>query len=144
MQNIIELLFGLGTFMMFSVISLIASLIAYLLTAYPLYKMYKLAGLKNPGVAFIPIIGSLKAYNLANLSSWCFLINLLGFIPILGTIVIFLFNVYVDLKICQNFGLDIFVCVLSIFFSPFIYWYIALTNRPFIGFIDSKYKENRY
>lgn len=144
MEQNLELLFGVGAFMMFSMITLVVSFIIYLLTAYPLYKMYKMAGLKNPKFAFIPIVGGLKIYNLANLSSWCSLVSLLVFIPLIGPIITFVFNIYVSVKICQNFGLNTFVCVLSVFFSTFVYWYIALTNTPFVGVIDYKYKENTY
>jgi len=140
LQHMIEFLFGLGKFTIFSTILLFV----YLLKVFPLYRMYKMAGLKNPEFAFIPIIGELKLYNLANLSSWCCLVWLLTFIPFVGPIIVWIFNAYVRVKVCCNFGVYILLCILSIFISPFIYWYIVLTNRTFLGVIDYCYKEDIY
>lgn len=140
----IELLFGAGALLMASMFYLMILFILYVLTVYPMFKMYKLAGLKNPNFAFIPVVGGLKMYNLANLSSWAFLISLLVFIPVIGPVIALVFKIYVSVKICQNFGLNTFVCALSVFFSTFVYWYIALTNKPFVGTIDYQYREDIY
>lgn len=134
--------FGLAIVMVLF-ICLTALTISYVLTAYPLYKMYKLAGLKNPKYALIPFIGGLKIYNLANLSMWVALgLMLLAFVPIIGTIAVSIASMYITFKVCENFGCSTFVCILGIFFGVFVYWYIALTNKPFVGQIDAKYKED--
>lgn len=122
-------------------ITLIAGIIIYLVTVYPLYKMYKNAGLKSPKFAFIPFINGLKLYNLANLSAWLVLISL---IPVIGVFLTGILSCYVSFKIAENFGLGTLGCILAIFFPIFVYWYIALTNKPFIGRIDAKYLDNQY
>lgn len=114
----------------------------YLLSVYPAYKMYQLANLKNPWVAFIPVVGQIKMFNLANLSMWLYIpILLLSFIPFLGTLLVFIFMIYYTVTICKNFGLGILGCILAIFFGFFVYWYIALTNKQFVGNINPKYQD---
>lgn len=116
----------------------------YALTAFPLYKMYKKADLKNPEFAFIPIIGSFKTYNLANLSMWYILLmSIVSCIPIIGYFAVVIFNIYFNVKLGQNFGLNTFGCILCIFFGIFVYWYIALSdNVQFIGELNPKFQEN--
>lgn len=127
---------------LFLIILLATLVISYVLIAYPLYKMYKSAGLKNPKFALIPIIGGLKIYNLANLTMWVALILMVvAFIPFIGTLIVSITGMYVTFKTCENFGCSTFVCILSMFFGVFVYWYIVLTNKPFIGQINDKYKE---
>lgn len=119
---------------------LLISCISYFLTAYPLYRMYKLANLKNPWMAFVPVIGTFKLYNLGNFGMWVApLLGLVALIPIIGFIVVLGFSGYITFKIVSNFGFDTPVCVFAIFFGFFVYWYIALTNRPFVGELKDKY-----
>lgn len=115
-------------------------LISYLLSVYPVYKMYTLANLKNPWIAFIPGIGQIKMYNLADFSMWTVLVLLIiSIIPFIGALVVFCFSIYLNWIIAKNFGFDTLGCILTIFFGIFVYWYIALTNRPFVGEIKSQY-----
>lgn len=116
------------------------SILAYLLGAYPLYKMYKLADLKNPWMAFIPLIGACKLYNLANVSMWTIpLLMLIYLIPFVGPLVVVIYSIWLTWKICSNFGVGVLGCILSIFFSTFVYWYIALTNKEFLYQLNTKY-----
>lgn len=115
-------------------------IVSYLISVYPMYVMYKRANLKNPWFAFIPGIGGLKMFNLANLSMWCYLgLIAVSLIPFLGVIVVMIFSFYYCFKICQNFGLGLLGCILGIFFTIFVYWYIVLTNKPFIAEINPKF-----
>lgn len=119
---------------------LIVVLASYLLTAYPLYQMYKRANLKNPWVAFIPGIGSLKLLNLANLSLWYYLgMILIAMIPIVGAIIVYIFAIYYSYKVFANFGLGVLGCILGLFFGVFVYWYIVITKKPFIAQINPKF-----
>lgn len=112
----------------------------YLISVYPMYVMYKRANLKNPWFAFIPGIGGLKMFNLVNLSMWCYLgLIAVTLIPFLGVIVAMIFGFYCCFKICQNFGLGLLGCILGIFFPIFVYWYIVLTNKPFIAEANPKF-----
>lgn len=129
--------FGVG----FLTIFLVIAILSYLFTVYPLYKMYQRAGLKNPKFAFIPIINTLKLYNLANISAWFVLI---GLIPVIGLLATSILSCYVSFKLGENFGLGTLGCILTIFFPTFAYWYIVLTDKPFVGRLDAKYLENQY
>ena len=48
---------------------MIACVLSYIITIYPLYYTFKEANLKNRWMAFIPILGSLKMFNLANIKN---------------------------------------------------------------------------
>lgn len=118
----------------------IFAIVYYLLSVYPIYKMYKQANLKNPWIAFIPGIGSLKLFNLANFSMWWHLfIFLIAFIPFIGPIVVLILNSYISAKIAKNFNLGLLGCVLAIFFNVFVFWYIALTNQWFVAKLNPKF-----
>lgn len=126
-------LFGIG-FIFF----IIAFIINYALTAYPLYKMYQKAGLKNPKYAFIPLVNAVKFLNLANLSCWLYLIVL---VPYIGSFAFSIFLCYVHYQVAKNFGLDILGCILTVLFPVVVYWYLALSDKQFIGQLDPKYTE---
>lgn len=132
---------GLETFVSYIMAFLvIAFIVNYLISVYPMYVMYKRANLKNPWVAFIPVIGGLKILNLANLSMWWYLgLILISLIPYVGALAVFLFSLYLVFKVCQNFGIGVFGIILAIFFAIFVYWYIVLTKKPFIAEINPKF-----
>lgn len=102
--------------------------IIYILYTYPLYVMAKKANMRNPECMFIPIINGLKLFNLANKRSETFVICFfLMFIPIVNFFVaIYLICVYY--KLFKNFGLSDSLCFLGIFFSIFVFWYIAIDD----------------
>lgn len=123
-----------------AVFALILLAVSYVFITYPVYRMYKEANLKNPWFAFIPIFGPLKLYNLANISMWWYLgVVLICFIPIIGTLIVFAFSIYLYWKIAENFGLGTAGKILYILFGPFVMWYIVLTKKPFIGQINPKF-----
>ena len=114
--------------------------LSYLISIYPLYTMYKRANLKNPWVAFIPIFGGIKSFNLANFSMWWYLLAIIvSCIPILGGIAVIIFSCYCSIKTCKNFGLGTLGAILSIFFGIFVYWYIVLTDKQFIAQLNPKF-----
>ena len=116
-------------------------LVSYLLTVYPIYKMYTLANLKNPWFAFIPFIGQMKMYNLADFSMWTVLVLfIISIIPFVGALVVFIFAIWLNWTIAKNFGLNALGCILAIFFGIFVYWYIAITNKEFVGDIKPQYR----
>ena len=124
----------------FVTILLAIIIISYLISVYPMYIMYKRANLKNPWFAFIPGIGGFKMFNLANLSMWWYLgLILISFIPFIGVLVIFLFSLYYTFKVCQNFGLGVLGCILAVFFTIFVYWYIVISKKPFVAEINPKF-----
>lgn len=125
----------------FAIFLISAILLQYFLSAYPLYKMYKLANLKNPKFAFIPFIQSFKTYNLANFSMWTiFLLGILSMIPILGSVAVLIISFVVQYKIFENFGFKPIWAIISFFCPVIAYWYIALTNRPFVGNINGEFR----
>lgn len=123
-------------------IVLIILAIEYLVKVYPTYIMFKRANLKNPWIAFIPGVGQWKTYNLANFSMWWVLgVAVLTLIPVVGSILTFIFLAYRDWKIAENFGLGILGRILSIFFSLFVVWYIVLTKKDFQAIINHKFTQ---
>lgn len=126
---------------LFFVIALaIYLVIYYALVAFPYYKMYQRANLKNPWIAFVPIIGSFKIFNLANFSMWYYLALIgIAFIPFVGALIIFIFMIYVYCKILKNFCLGPLGIILGIFFTPIVIWYIVLARKPFIGQLNPKF-----
>ncbi|NLZ34371.1 MAG: hypothetical protein GX889_05585 [Clostridiales bacterium] len=112
----------------------------YLFIAFPYYKMYQRANLKNPWIAFIPLIGQFKIFNLANFSMWYYLALIgIAFIPFVGALIIFIFMIYVYCKIFKNFCLGPLGTIIGIFFAPFVIWYIVLARKPFIGQLNPKF-----
>lgn len=65
-----------------------------------------------------------------------------AFIPFFGAFIVFGFTFYYNYKACQNFGLGTLGCVLGGLFGVWVYWYIVLTNKPFVGQLDPKYTNN--
>lgn len=128
-------------FTLFFAITLITYLVIYyLFVAFPYYKMYQRANLKNPWIAFIPLIGQFKVFNLANFSMWYYLALIgIAFIPFVGALIIFIFMIYVYCKILKNFCLGPLGIILGIFFTPFVIWYIVLARKPFVGQLNPKF-----
>ncbi|MGL4572074.1 MAG: DUF5684 domain-containing protein [Clostridium sp.] len=121
-----------GTF--FTTTSLIIGLLLYVISAYPLYVMARKADMKNPGFMFIPILNTIKLYNLANMSGWFFLLT---FIPIIGWIV----PIVVLYKVFDNFDFSLIGIIFGIIFSVIGFWYIALSSKKrYVAQLDSKYR----
>lgn len=124
-------IFAMTLLVMFAIV-----IINYLFTVYPIYKMSKKANLKNTNFAFVPILNGINVYNLANLSFWYCLII---FIPWIGAIASMILAAYIHFKLAENFGLNTLGCIAAIFFPLIVYWYIALSDKNFVGTIDKKY-----
>lgn len=126
----------LGGMLLFVVVALIVN---YLLTIYPMYKMSQKANLKNPKLAFIPIVRFKNLYNLANLSFWFYLVTFAGFIPYVGAIASMVLMAYIHYKLAENFGLSTLGCIASIFFPLIAYWYIALADKELVGTLNPQF-----
>lgn len=128
-------------FTLFFAIALITYLVIYyLFVAFPYYKMYQRANLKNPWIAFIPLIGQFKIFNLANFSMWYYLALIgIAFIPFVGILIVGIFSIYMYYKILKNFCLGPLGIILGIFFTPIVIWYIVLARKPFIGQLNPKF-----
>lgn len=132
---------ALGIISIFMFLLIIGMLVNYVLTAYPMYKMFQKAGLKNPKYAFIPFVNSIKLFNLANFSGWYYLLLL---IPYVGTFAFSILSLYIYWKIAENYGLDVIGCILTILFPIPALWYLALSQRQFVGNLDAKYLDYQY
>lgn len=143
------------------ILLMIVIVINYVLTAYPMYKMFQKADIKNPKYAFIPIFNYFKLFNLANLSGWyCSFafISLFAFFYLfsLGELDNWIYIIYINafifaivllymrFKIAQNFGLDTLGCILTMLMPIPAYWYLALSQKQFVGNIDIKYLNNQH
>lgn len=140
--------FGSGMF-------LIAFIITILITGYPLYNMAKMANLKNPWMAFVPILQSIILFNLANVSGWWMFgivgISLILFlIPIVNVIAfviipigLIIYEGYILYQALKNFQVGVIGFLIGFLISPvFVYWYITIKKPNFIGKLDSRFLNN--
>ena len=124
------------------ILSIVFDIIKYIIIAYPLYKMYKKANLKNPSFAFIPVFGALKIYNLVNLSMWIYLvIILISAIPFVGNLFFIGFSLWLNYTLFDNFEVGIRGRIIGMLFSVFVMWYVVLADKEFIGALDFKFTE---
>lgn len=109
-------------------------LIVYLFQTFPLYKMAERANLKNSWFAFIPILNFVIILNLVDYSGWILLaLMLLLFIPIIGGLIVFIFQVCISIKLARSFELGVLGQILIIFFGIFVEYYIVLAEKPYVG-----------
>ncbi|MGG7131153.1 hypothetical protein [Clostridium perfringens] len=114
-------------FSIFYILFLLIPLV-YLASTYPLYVMAKKANLKNPKYMFIPIVNYFKMVNLAGYTNGiAVLMLILAFIPFVS-IITSIFSIVVYVKVINRYNISTLLKVLGFFFTPFIYWYIALDD----------------
>lgn len=120
-------------------------LISYVISSYIFYNMYKQANLKNPWVAFIPVFGQIKVFNLANLSMWFFvLLVVVSFIPVVGTILLYIAQAYLSYTLGKNFGMKDGYCIVGIFIPIILYLAIIIQKRGLVRQINPKYLNTSY
>lgn len=140
--------FGSGMF-------LIAFIITILITGYPLYNMAKMANLKNPWMAFVPILQSIILFNLANVSGWWMFgivgISLILFLIPIANVIAFviipigliIYEGYILYQALKNFQVGVVGFLIGFLISPvFVYWYIVIKKPNFIGKLDSRFLNN--
>lgn len=124
------------------ILSVVLDIIKYIIIAYPLYKMYQKANLKNPSFAFIPVFGALKIYNLVNLSMWIYLVVILiSMIPFVGNLFFIGFSLWLNYTLFDNFDVGTVGRIIGMFFSVLVMWYVVLADKKFIGALDFKFTE---
>lgn len=123
----------------FLLVAVVITILNYLLTIYPMYKMSQKANLKSPKLAFVPIVRFKNLYNLANLSFWFYLVTFASFIPYIGPIISIVLMAYIHYKLAENFGLSTLGCIASIFFPLIAYWYIALSDKELVGTLNPQF-----
>lgn len=120
-------------------------LISYVISSCIFYNMYKQANLKNPWVAFIPVFGQIKVFNLANLSMWFFvLLVVVSFIPVVGTILLYIAQAYLSYTLGKNFGMKDGYCIVGIFIPIILYLAIIIQKRGLVRQINPKYLNTSY
>jgi hypothetical protein len=125
MNDNFELLGSL--FASFGVVSLI--IIIFAIVIY--WKVFEKAN--RPGwAAIIPIYNTIVTLQVAGLSPWLVLVLLASIIPVVGTIVLLIFNIYVSIKLAQAFGKSALFGI-GIAFLPIIF--VAI-----LAFGDAKYQ----
>ncbi|MGL4876002.1 MAG: hypothetical protein ACRC30_15295 [Clostridium sp.] len=113
---------------------LIVAIIGYIIEVIPKYLIAKKADLNNPELMFVPILGDIKMLNVANISGWAYLINL---IPFAYWILLIVRNY----KIFTQFDFSNAGRIVGLFFSFIALWFIAVDNKtPFTGVLDEKYR----
>lgn len=128
----------------------IALIILYLVTAIPLYIIASRANYNRPWFAYIPICNEVLSAHLGNLSGFMglglvgaifvsFAFNNMIIASILGIIVAVL-KALIYFQFLRNFNIGLIGLIIAVFISPvFLYWYIVLTNKTFIGYRDGNF-----
>lgn len=128
--NVYDMLYETGS----TTFGIILYAVIYLIEIYPLYVMAKKANLSNPWLMFIPVFNMFKLYHLAGLSYWYVL---LSFIPFIGWIV----PIIVLYRVFRNFDVGVLGSILGVIFSFIGFWYLALSNKRFVGEIPDRFRE---
>lgn len=136
LMNNPELLAALGIFFiaMFAVM-----FVAWLITLYPRYYMVKTSGVGPAWSAFIPIWQDIQFFKMGGFKWWHYWVyigvyTVASFIPILSYIVPFAsiaFMCVLYWKVSGSFGLGTAGKILSLFLGWWVYWYVALTKKPY-------------
>jgi hypothetical protein len=120
-----EVLAGLGASSFFIVLLIIV----FLIVSY--WKLFDKAG--RPGwAAIIPIYNEIVLLQTAGLSPWFILIFLAAIVPIIGTLLLFIFAIYQSIKLAEAFGRGV-LFGLGITFLPIIF-------IPILAFGDAEYQ----
>ena len=138
------------------IIGIIAAFVAWLITLYPRYYMVKTSGVGPVWTAFIPIWQDIQLFKMAGWPWWSYWVYLIGFsvamyIPFLNIfapIGLFVFLCVLYWRVSANFGLGTWGRILSLIFGWWVYWYVALTKKPYIavygGYMNSSNDQNWY
>lgn len=113
--------------------------VAWLFTLYPRYYMVKTSGVGPAWSAFIPIWQDIQMFKIAGFKWWFYLIYLganvvSAYIPVLDIIVPIAATIFMCVlywRVSDRFGLGIVGKILTIFLGWFVYWYVALTKKPY-------------
>lgn len=121
MNNLIEsLLSGLGVFLL---VVLVISLIIIVFEVIALWKLFEKAG--KPGWAsIIPIYNTIILYEIIGYNWYYIFITFLSGIPLIGGVVVILFNISSNIKLAKSFnqtaGFGIGLAFLSPIFIPIL------------------------
>ena len=126
MEEMIELLSALS-----AGLSVAWFIITFLIGLYPKYYMFKAANI-TPWLAFVPIVGDAMTLKLIGMSPlWYILFYGLSYIPVLGCLIMGVFNAILSWTISDRFGLGTLGKILSLFFFGITQWYIALARKQY-------------
>jgi hypothetical protein len=131
--------FEIIAYLFFMVI--IKCIICFLIKAWTVHKLAKNSNQQYCWWAFFPVLQNAKIYRLAGFTEKLFFVILLiaiivPIIPVPYLVEIFgilsiIWNYYIRWRVARNFGGQILMGILNIFFEPFVLIYLALTNKPF-------------
>ena len=113
--------------------------VAWLITLYPRFYMIKTSGVGPAWSAFIPIWQDIQMFKISGFKWWHYWVYIgvyvvSSFIPILCYIVPFACAIFMCVlywRISDKFGLGIVGKILTLFLGWLVYWYVALTKKPY-------------
>ena len=125
---------------------------AWLITLYPRYYMVKTSGIGPTWSAFIPVWQDIQFFKLAGWPWWSYWAYLGGFtvlsmIPIVRVIApigLTVFLCFLYWRVSANFGLGTAGKILSLFLGFWVYWYVALAKKPYVGIYRAGYAPAQY
>lgn len=112
-------------------LALVIALVVFFIVVY--WCIFEKAG--HPGwAALIPIYNIIVLFKVAGMSPWWILACLLGFIPIVGSIISLVINVMICIGLGKAFGRGTGF-IIGLIFLPFIF-------MPILAFDDSRWNAN--
>jgi hypothetical protein len=117
-------------------------IICYLIQAISYYKIAEKANVGDRWLAFIPIAQNILFLHIIDKSGWYILIDLLGFIPVVGPLIVIIINCIWAVRFYQCFNTStilIVLCVIIPLIALIYMLYLAFSNVQYIG--TTKYAE---
>jgi hypothetical protein len=105
------------------------TLIAYVVMAYPIYRIATNLGSENSWWAFVPIANAVLLLNLGDMSGWWLLVCL---VPFVGPIVLMVVSVIAMMNLCEKLGQERLLGLLQIvpIINIVLLYYLAFTASP--------------
>lgn len=114
-----------GVFLLFTLAILIIQIIAY-------WKLFNKAGEKG-WKSIIPIYNVITLFKISGLSPWIVCAYLLGFIPIVGGLIILGISIYQSYSLAKSFGKGAGFTVGLVLLPPIFYMILAFSKDEYIG-----------
>jgi len=124
---------GLGFLMAYIGVVAVFGLLIYLVIGYSLGKLFEKAG-KPLWAGFVPIYNMVVMLEVIGRPVWWIALFLLAFIPIIGSIVVFLVALVIWIEFAKSYGKDLMWGVLLAFFSIIVLPIMAFSgDTQYVG-----------
>lgn len=115
----------LGVILIFAIIFLVLQIVAY-------WKLFNKAG-EQGWKSIIPIYNVITLFKISGLSPWIVCAYLLGFIPVVGGLIIIGITIYQSYNLAKSFGKGAGFTVGLVLLPPIFYMILAFSKDEYIG-----------